>query len=129
MPQDPCPERVSLSNTVAAAVTETYRAKGKCDLANENQAGNVDQLTDVLSKATAAERAALRTLQEHINQHGCKIWEQGAWRQPRFPRSVMESACSLCIRFGSTTGNWRGTRGADAGIRGAYALFARQDTV
>lgn len=29
VPQDSCPERVALSKTVAAAVTETYRANGK----------------------------------------------------------------------------------------------------
>jgi len=73
VPQDSCPERSTLSKAVAAAVTETYRAKGKYDTANERQAGNVDQLAEVLSKARAAERAAERALQEHINQHGCKI--------------------------------------------------------
>lgn len=72
MPQDPCPERSTLSKAVADAVTVTYRAKGKYDMANEKQADNVGQLGDVLSKATAAERAAERALQEHIEQHGCE---------------------------------------------------------
>jgi hypothetical protein len=53
-------------------VTETYRAKGKYDMATERQAGNLDHLAEVLLKARAAERAAERALQEHINQHGCK---------------------------------------------------------
>ena len=73
MPQDSCPERVALSKAVAEAVTETYRAKGKYDTANEKQAGNLDQLAEALSKARAAERAAERALQEHVNQHGCKV--------------------------------------------------------
>ena len=35
MPQDSCPERDTLSKAVAAAVTKTYRAKGKYDMAIE----------------------------------------------------------------------------------------------
>ena len=41
------------------------------DTANEKQAGNLDQLAEALSKARAA--AAERALQEHVNQHGCKV--------------------------------------------------------
>ena len=67
------PRTQPLSKAVAAAVTELTEPKGNTIWPRKGQAGNVDQLAEVLSKARAAERAAERALQEHINQHGCKI--------------------------------------------------------
>jgi hypothetical protein len=73
VPTESCAERSSLSRAVVDAVAETYRAKAAYEMAKRNRADNVDVRAGALQKARASERAAERALQEHFEQHGCKL--------------------------------------------------------
>ena len=53
--EDKCPERHELKQKVVAAVQDSYAAKGGDRIA-----------------ARAAERKAVKALEEHIKEHGCK---------------------------------------------------------
>lgn len=73
MATESCPVRSTLSKAVSAAITESFRANGEYDTAKRKRADNADTLAGVFRNARAAERAAIRALRKHIDQHGCKI--------------------------------------------------------
>ena len=72
MATERCAERARLSRPVIDAIAEVYRAKAAYYSAKQKRADNEVELAVGLRKAREAERAAERTLGEHIKAHGCK---------------------------------------------------------
>jgi len=72
MPGEACAARVTLSSAIVVAVSNVYRARPDYESAKQKRAANTDALSDVLQRARDAERIAVRELDEHVRQHGCK---------------------------------------------------------
>jgi hypothetical protein len=65
-----CPVRKFLSKAVMDAINKSYLVRQDYELAQREI--NSDSLAATLQVLAEAERAALRALEQHIKQHGCK---------------------------------------------------------
>ena len=72
MPVERCTERERLSKTVAATISEVFRAKVEYESAKNSAADNAVELAIALGKAREAEVKAEHALEEHVKQHGCR---------------------------------------------------------
>jgi hypothetical protein len=66
-----CKERTGLSQAVVDAVAKVYGAKKDYDSAKQKRAVDATPAA-ALQRARDAERLAVRALEDHIKQHGCK---------------------------------------------------------
>jgi hypothetical protein len=70
--EERCPDRLTLSQDLSAAIATVYGIRREHEVAKVRKAPNTGALLVALSQAREAQRRGERAVREHIKQHGCK---------------------------------------------------------
>ena len=72
MSTEQCSERLMLSKWVSSATAALYQARKEHDLAKASRISGLAELQSALGRARDAERIAIRALDNHTKDHGCR---------------------------------------------------------